>query len=177
MNPLTIAAVVGPLLSAGATAVVASFRLRTERKKFNAEAQNLITETHSQVLEDVNKAYNRVCDDLVQAQMRLKACEMENEICRAKVGELQAAVGMLQGQSRLFLLARARAHLAIKTLGNYELHIDYLLDVMRERNIHVTSLMRTQAIRTAYQVQAEKLETMEAQELEVLLRRAEESPA
>lgn len=175
---LTIWAVVGPLLSGAISAVVGWYRLRAERKKSSAETQNLIADTQSQVLEDLNKQYLRVCDELVQTQMGLKACEAENEICRAKVQELQAAVGLLQGQSRLFLLARARAHLAIKTLGSYELHIDYLLDEMRSHNVPITPMMRTQAIRTAYQIATEKLETMEAQELEVLLRHqiTEESP-
>lgn len=172
-NALILLLVNGVGVLFGAGGVVAWFKLGPERRQTS-------TETQSTIFEDLNSAYVRVCDELLQSQMRLKACEAENESCRRQLQDLQTAVGTLKSdvgrQYRLFLLARARAHLASKTLGNYELHIDFLLEEMRSHKVPITPMMRTTRIRNAYNGQLEKLEEMEAQELEKVLKE-EESPA
>ena len=166
-TPLLIAFVsaVSSLLSAGG--VVVWFKLGPERRK-------LKTETQSKIYDDLSTAYERICDELTQAQMRVKACEAENETCRKQIQELQSSVSLLHveigQQSRLSALSRARSYLAVKTLGSYELHIDFLLDEMRRHKVPITPMMRTQKLRTAYQAQMDRYEAMEAHELEALLR-------
>lgn len=166
-TPLLIALVsaASSLLSAGGVAVW--FKLGPERRK-------LKTETQSKIYDDLNTAYERISEELTQAQMGVKALEAENESCRKQIQELQTSVSLLQvetgRQSRLSALARARSHLAVKTLGTYELHIDFLLDEMRRHKVPITPIMRTQKLRTAYQAQMDKYEAMEVHELEALLK-------
>jgi hypothetical protein len=156
-----ITALLGTLLGTGG--VIAWRKAEAEKQKLKAEERKASAEADSVILRDLNAAYVRVCDELAQTTMRLVACEVENEQGRKRVEKLQ-------GLYEISMVARARAHLAIKALGNYELHIDYLLDEMRHHNIPITPEMRTQKLRTAYQAQQERLDAMEIPELELLLK-------
>lgn len=152
--------------------LLAWFKYGPERRKTRAETASLL-------LEDLESSYKRVCEDLAQVRMELIVREQEAADCRGQVQEMQAAMSLLSvevsRQGRLSILARARAHLAGKTLLNYELHIDTLLDEMVAKKIEITPMMRTRKLREAYNAQVEKLEAMEAHELEALLKEQAEN--
>lgn len=146
----------------GGGAITAWFKLGPERRKQHADTQ-------SQILKDLREAYERVCDELAQVQMKLVLCQTENEHCRQRVQKME-------GLYQVSMLSRARAHLAIKTLGSYELHIDYLLDQMRHHSISISPMMRTTKLRAAYHLQQEKLDAMETEELENLTKAIDNPP-
>lgn len=176
---LAVAGVFGTFL--GASGVIAWFKLGPERRKLRADANKSEIDADSQIFKDLNVAYNRVSDELSQALMRIRAVETENETLRQQTHNLQVSITTLQGeinrQARLSALARARSHMALKMLGNYELHIDFLLDEMRDARIEITPIMRTSKLRVAFQAQMDRLEAMEVQELENLIKQASEMSA
>lgn len=167
--------VAGASALVGASGLAAWFKLGRERKKISAETEYTDAETQSRVYANLERDYRRVCDDLGQLEMRLRACKQENEACRKQVQELRDEVS---GTHRQFLLARARGHAAGKLAGNYVLHNESVLDVIREHNkkhphheIPITPMMRAVRLQETYQTELSRLDDMEAQDLELLIRK------
>ena len=90
---------------------------------------------------------------------------MENMELSGQVQELRADLVACQHEvktaQRQAWLARRHAHLARHAIGNYELHIDILLDEMRQAGMRITPLMRPRKIREQFQMEMEKLEKLE----------------
>ncbi len=98
---------------------------------------------------------------------------------------MQDSIGLLTiemaRQSKISVLSRARTHIATRGLMSYELHVDAILDEIRRHNelhphakILITPMMRTRKLRAAYDAQMSRLEAMEVQELEALLKQSYE---
>lgn len=165
---LAIAAVVGPFISGGV--VTAWFKLGPERRKLTIETAEGAVLVHSNVLKDLKSDYDRLGSELGQVKMEGMEQEKENEECRRKILRLETSIMLLQQQSniqgRTVELARRRSHAAINALGSYELHIDGLLDVMREKRIDITPAMRPRILREAFQAEMQKIDEWENLTLE-----------
>ena len=122
-----------------ASGVIAWFTVGPQRRKITIDAAQGAILIQSSVLKDIHEDYDRLGDELGQVKMEAMAREKENEDCREKIRELERSVAFLHidldRHGRMAELARRKSHTAIHALGNYELHIDSLLDEMRKHQI------------------------------------------
>lgn len=175
-----IATILGSLLGGGT--VYGILKLGPERKKLTVESDKISIDiaeaalsVSQGVLKSVKDDYDRLADDLAVLKMQSIARERENEDCQQRIQELQNSVSFLQRQlehhGRVAQLARRKAHLAIHTMGYYEIHVDNILDVIRKLHpgnvpVTITEEMRTHQIREAFQREMAKLEYLETKDIE-----------
>lgn len=150
----------------GSGGVLAWFKLGPERKRIVIEAAEGAVILQSNVLKDIQTSYDNLNDELAQLKMDNIMVEEEKERCQAQIARLQTSVEFMQRDldrhGRMAELARRKSHLAVHTLGNYELHVGLLLDEMRKARLEITPDMRPQHIRSAFQQEMDKLEVMES---------------
>lgn len=170
----------------GTTGAVAWVKVFAERKKVRVDAELGTATISSTLLKDVYQSYRNLADDLAQTKMECAAIEQENEDLHKIVQELRLTVSSqqfdlsksqrnLNEESEKTWLARRQAHLADNTLGNYELHIESLLDELRKCKVPITPMMRPQRIRAAYQAEKEKLEKLESRLTDQIVKPEEKS--
>lgn len=158
LDPLTLlVGLAGTLLGSGG--VYALLKVGPERRKTDAEV-------HTSLLRDSHTAYQQLSEELAHAKMINISLEKENEDCRDKVVQLQRTLRMIEEEinrhGRMSELARRKAHIAINALGGYELHIEHLLDRLRDEKIQLTPLDRPTRLRQAFQAEMNKLEELES---------------
>lgn len=150
----------------GTGGMYAWFKLGPERKKITVEVAHEAVVIHSSVLKDIKEDYDRVSNELGLLKMEIISLEKENEDCRKRVQALESSVIFLQRDldrhGRMAEMSRRKAHLAANTLGLYELHVEQQLEEMRGHGIVITSEMRTQKLRAAYQAEMNKLDELES---------------
>ena len=134
--------------------------------KIGPERRRLTADTNSTLLRDAREAYQQLSDELSQTKMTNIMLENECDNCRDKVFQLEHVIQTLQEDisrhGRMSEIARRRAHLAINTLGNYELHIELLLDRMRAENVVLNALDRPIKLRREFQAKMNELEKLES---------------
>ncbi len=149
----------------GAGGLYAWFKLGPERGKLKAEAAHVASGMHSSLLRDAENEHNRLSNELMQVRMEVSALEHQHDECRRVVAGLQATIATLRVEfarhARMAELSRAKAHLANNALGNYELHIAMLLDILRDNSIPINPDMRPHKLRSNLQVEMNKLEELE----------------
>jgi hypothetical protein len=152
-----LAGLAGAVIGSGG--LYAWFKVGPERRK-------ITTEIHTSVLRDSHTAYQNISDELSQIRMNNIMLEEENEHFRGRVSELERViVGQQEAvnrHGRMAELARRKAHVALNGLGGYELHIEHLLDRLRDENINLTPLDRPTRLRQALQAEMNKLEELES---------------
>lgn len=146
------------------------YRAGPERKKITVDYQ-------STIMADLNQAYKNSVDECSQLKMQNMALEQHIEDCQKQMHDARMSAIFCQRSEdrhgRLTELARRKAHLAGKTLGDYELLYELLLDEIRKHNeerhdrdqsnkLVITPLMRPQRIRSAYHAEVAKLDAIEA---------------
>ena len=163
MNWLSILGILGGV--AGTLGgVVAWFKLGPERRKLTSDTSVNTSTIYSKLLQDFDVRYQRLCEELDEKTMALVSAEQQLETCHQ-------TCHFLQGERDESILARSRSHIALNTMVSYELHIELLLDELRKCGIAITPEMRPQHIRTAFQAEMKKLETLESGVVENLLTR------
>lgn len=170
LMPIWIALIglVGAALGAGG--VSAFFKLGPERGQITVTAAQGAVVIHQNVLKDLNDRYDQLSDELAQMKMENMTLEQHHQQCRSQIGELQSSVLYLQKEqdrnSRLTLLARRKTHLAVHTIGAYDLLIENIFDDMREHKVPIKPELRPIAIRQAFQTKMEEIEELEARVME-----------
>ena len=160
-------------IALGSGGLYAWFKLGPERRKLSVDI-------NSSLLRDAQAAYQQLSDELSQTKMSNIMLENECDNCRDKVFQLEHVIQTLQEElsrhGRMAELARRRAHLAINTLGNYELHIELLLDRMRAENIMLNALDRPLKLRREFQAKMNELEKLESMAMTQALAEYREIP-
>lgn len=160
-----IGAIIGSLFGAGG--VYAWLKVGPERRKLIADAEKVIVDTAHSVLQDVRDDYSRLSDEIAQVKLENISHEKKHEDCQKEVRDLQATVKILQQDlhrhGRLSTIARRKAHLAIHSIGGYEILIEQIFEQMREHSIPITSNLRPIVLRLAFQKEMQSLENLEAE--------------
>ncbi len=160
----------------GAGGLYAWFKLGPERTKLKVESAEVATKIHSSLLRDAEHDHDRLSGELTQSRMETSALEHQHDQCRRMVVELQATLTTLRIEfarnARMAELSRAKAHLINNALGNYELLIAHLLDILRDNEVPISPEMRPHRLRSNLQAEMNKLE-----ELEIEAVQQQESPA
>lgn len=118
------------------------------------------------VLQTLNNTIDSLHEDIAQMKMENMETERRHDDCEKSLGEVKLSVALLSrdlsSHSRMSELARRKTHVAINTLGNYELLIDNILGEFRERKIPIKDDMRPTKIREDFQAKMNALEELEA---------------
>lgn len=179
-NPVIITFVVGLITALlGSGGMYAWFKLGPERKKIYIEVAEHAADLQGDVLDDLKEAYNRVCEELVQIRMQMVSREREHGECQKRIHEMEMTITSLRQDldrhGRMAEMARRKSHLALNAIGNYELHIDNLLTILREHDVPITPMMHTHRLRKALQAEMNKLEEIESTTVERAIKQEDEA--
>jgi hypothetical protein len=154
----------------GAGGLYAWFKLGPERNKLRIDAARVETTIHSSLLRDAGNENTRLSGELTQERMQLAALGHECDECHKTVASLQATFATLRVEfarnARMSELSRAKAHLALNGLGNYELLIARLLDILRDNDVPISPEMRPNRLRANLQAELNKLEELEVEAIQ-----------
>ena len=148
------------------TGLVAWYKAGPEREKTKAEAAQIAVDAAEHAVEIQSRQYNQLNDELIQKTMEMIAAGQQLEDFKRQCEECRVARTVeqreLTDQRRIALIARRRDHLSRHTLGQYEVHIETLLEHLRGCGVAITPLMRPQKIREAFQHEMERLDKLDA---------------
>ena len=156
----------GGYVGALITGLVAWYRAGPERKKTKADADKIAVDAAQQAVQIQLQQYNQLNDELIQRTMEAIGSAQQVEEFKKQCEECRVSRMMEQreliDQRRIALIARRRDHLSRHTLGQYELHIETLLEHLRGCGVVITPMMRPQKIREAFQEEMERLDKLDA---------------
>ncbi len=150
----------------GSGGVYAWFKLRAEKGKITVDAAQGAVIIQASVLKSIQEDYLRLAKQVSEMEMEMIAKEEEYGGCRKKILKLELTVEFLQRDldrhGRMTELARRRSHVALNTIGNYELLIDTLLSELREHEIPVEPELKSFKVRSKFQEEMAKIDQLEA---------------
>ena len=184
MGTLTILALLGPesvslptavaisLVSAllGSGGIYAILKSGPERRKIVVSTSQDAFIIQSGVLKDLKAQYDSVSEELSLLKMENVEIKSQHADCRSEIVDLRTSTVLMQRDldrhGKMTFISRRKTHLAVHTLGNYELLIEQIFDDLRETPMPIRPEWRPTSVRSKFQEEMDKLEEMEAKLLE-----------
>lgn len=169
MEEIILRVVIGLITALGGAGTLLTWqRFRSEKRsgQLIIKAAEGAVVIQGGVLQTLNNQIDTLHDEIAQMKMENIETEKKHEDCEKSLGEVKISVALLQNDlashSRMSELARRKTHVAINTLGNYELLIENVLAELRTHNIPIKDDMRPIRIRETFQAKMNQLEELES---------------
>lgn len=152
----------------GAGSLVAWQRFRGEKRsgQLIIKAAEGAVVIQGGVLETLNSQIASLKEDMALVKMESIEIEKKHSDCEESLTAVKISLAVMQhdlaSHSRMSELARRKTHVAINTLGNYELLIEMILTELRDHNIPIKDDLRPVHIRERFQEKMNALEELES---------------